>query len=477
MMLPRRRWLAALAIAALLVLPHGRQGLKPLPDGLSFAGPLRPAGDVRFLYDLTSVDPDGTRHSDQQIFDEIFAIIGNARRFIVADMFLYNPYLGAAPEPLRDLSEEMTAKLIERKREVPDIEIILITDPVNTVYGGASSAQFRRLREAGIEVVVTRLDALRDSNPVYSFLWRIFVRPFGDGEGDLLPNPFGEGRVSLRSYLRLLNFKANHRKTIVADAGAGLAALVTSANPHDGSSAHTHVAIRFDGPAAKDLLETENAVLAFSGAEPFEPARPIAALTAANDLSVQVVTENKVKQAVLAAIEAAAPGDRLNLAMFYLSDRGVIGALKQASERGVVTRVLLDPNKDAFGHKKNGVPARPVARELREAGLPVRWCDTHGEQCHIKLLQVDYADGSSTLIAGSANYTRRNLEDLNLETDAAVRGRSGDRVFADARALYDLMWNNEPDREISTDYATYADESLFKRVLYRFMEASGISTF
>src|SRR5690606_22884033 len=161
---------------------------------------------------------------------------------------LYNPFVGDAPAPARRLSSEMTERLIAQKHRHPDLRIVLITDPVNTVYGGIASEQFERLRSAGVEGVVTPLTPLKDSNPVYSLFWRVFARPFGNGPGDLLPNPFGEGRVSLRSYLALLNFKANHRKTLVADDGDGLVGLVTSANPHDGSSAHTNIAVRFDGP-------------------------------------------------------------------------------------------------------------------------------------------------------------------------------------------------------------------------------------
>jgi phosphatidylserine/phosphatidylglycerophosphate/cardiolipin synthase-like enzyme len=37
--------------------------------------------------------------------------------------------------------------------------------------------------------------------------------------------------------------------------------------------------------------------------------------------------------------------------MFYLSERQ-IEALKQAKKRGVDVRMILDPNKDAFGRQK-----------------------------------------------------------------------------------------------------------------------------
>ncbi len=50
--------------------------------------------------------------------------------------------------------------------------------------------------------------------------------------------------------------------------------------------------------------------------------------------------------------------------MFYLSERQIIKALIAAQQRGVQVRVLLDPNKDAFGREKNGIPNRQVAAEL-----------------------------------------------------------------------------------------------------------------
>jgi phosphatidylserine/phosphatidylglycerophosphate/cardiolipin synthase-like enzyme len=482
---------ALLALACLVFLPYGCQMLRPLPPGLDFTGAEHPAGEIAFLRDLTYVDEDGRRHSDQQIFDAMLEIVRGARRFIVLDVFLYNDYVGAGGPPDRYLAAELTAALIAQKREWPALAVIVITDPVNTVYGGAPFAQFAELEAAGIEVVTTRLEALRDSNPVYSLFWNILARPFGNSEGSLMPNPFDGGRVSVRSWLRMLNFKANHRKTLIADRGAGLVALVTSANPHDGSSANTNIGLRFDGPAVLDLLATENAVLEFSGRERFDPGTdfapaagpgqpevaPVVAPPELAETTVQILTENGIKRALIDGIEAAGPGDALRLAMFYLSDRDVIAALESAHARGADVRVLLDPNKDAFGRTKNGVPARPVAHELHSSGIPLRWCDTHGEQCHIKLLLVDYASGSSVLIGGSANFTRRNLDNFNLETNVAVRGPRESPPIAGARAMLDIIWENEPGRIVSADYERYADDSIFKLLLYRFAEGSGLSTF
>lgn len=95
--------------------------------------------------------------------------------------------------------------------------------------------------------------------------------------------------------------------------------------------------------------------------------------------------------------------------MFYLSERQIVKSLFAAHERGVKLRVLLDANKDAFGLEKNGVPNRPVAAELHQAGIPLRWCNTQGEQCHSKMLIKRNAQ-QQEMILGSANFTARNLK-------------------------------------------------------------------
>ena len=447
---------------------------KPLPPGLSVETRARGAREVHFLADLTSVDPEGVRQMDQTIFDEIFEIIRGARRRIVLDLFLFNDFQGTQREDHRALCAELTAALLERKRAIPEIEIVLISDPINLVYGGISSPHFEKLREAGVSIVITDLDALRDSNWLYSSIWRWLVRPLGRGGAGLFKNPFGGDPVSLRTDLRVLNFKANHRKTVVADSPSGWTALVTSANPHDASSAHGNLAIRFDGQAVADLLETERAVVAFSGGAVPEPIDQVESVP--GPLKISILTEARIAAAIERTLAQTAAGDEVAVAMFYLSDRAIIGRLIEAHDRGASVRILLDPNKEAFGRQRNGVPNRPVAAELRAAGIPVRWCDTHGEQCHAKMVIVRLAN-ESILIAGSANLTRRNLRDLNLETNVLIRGGFGVPVMREAWSYFDRVWSNEPDRRYSVDYEVYADESLIKKWLYRVSEATGIGTF
>lgn len=457
----------------------GCHTLKSMPDGTSYAGPLRSAEDVALYVDRSWIGRSGDRYVEQEVFDEMFSLITGAREIIVLDMFLFNDWQGPVAETTRALSGELTKRLLQAREKHANMTIVVITDPVNTLYDGLSSKQFESLREAGIQLVQTDLNRLRDSNTLYSPFWRLFFKPFGNSEGRLLPNPIGPGRVSIRTYFKLFNFKANHRKTLVVDQGERLVGFVSSANPHDGSSAHRNVAIRFTGAAVVDLLHSENAVLEMSKAEAVViPQRFLDMSVSENTpVTVQVVTETKIQDAILQTLMSATHGDRVDLMMFYLSDRHVKKALVDAHSRGVLTRIMLDPNKDAFGLKKNGIPNRPTARKLHREGLDLRWCNSRGEQCHTKMLLVTRVDQSTTLISGSANYTRRNLDDFNLETDVVLRGPSDAAVFVSAQTYFDDMWNNPDGRAYSTDYSTYQDDSLWHRILAWLMETSGISSF
>lgn len=484
----------ALAILAYAVMAIW-QVYKPLPLGLGRSDALQPASGVAFLADETWTMADGPRHSDQAIFDEVLRLIAQAERLVVLDMFLFNDFGAKAEDSFRPLSRELTEVLIRRKGDVPSLTAVVITDPINTVYGGLAPAHLTALREAGITVIMTNLARLRASNPAWGGVWHLCCRVFGNAsDAGWLPSALGPGRVTLRSYLEMLNFTANHRKTLVVDEGEQWTGLVTSANPHDASSHHDNVALRFSGPAALDLLDSERAVAAFSGAaeaipaptdtifsaawrQPARETQGVSSYQAQPREQVQVLTESGIRDALLTAVTESPPGDRLDIAVFYLAHRELIEAVKAAQARGVRVRVLLDPNRDAFGLKKNGIPNRPVGRELHMAGVPVRWCDTHGEQCHAKLLLRRSPQGPAELIVGSANFTRRNLDDLNLETSVRLLASPDQSAIGAAAAFFERQWGNAGGRRFSLPYAAYADSSRRRYWQYRLMEATGVSTF
>ena len=448
---------------------------KPLPEGLDYTGKLRHA-NVKFLADKTYLDAQGKQQQEHQIFNQILKLIDEAQTTIVLDMFLFNDEVGSSKISHDKLTQNLTEALIVKKRMTPQIEIKVITDPINSVYGSIAPEHYRQLRQAGIEVIETDLTALRASNPLWSGFWYLCCQGVGNNaEKGWLPNPFGDEKITLRSYLSLFNFKANHRKTVVVDTLEGWKTLVTSMNPHDGSSHHSNVALMVTGNTAIDVLKTEQAVGRMSKGD--IPVVIVGEFEEAKEFpQAQVLTEKAILDATLKLIETAKSGENIDLAMFYLSEREIVKELIAAKQRGVNVKVLLDPNKDAFGREKNGIPNRQVASELNEAGVQVRWCNTQGEQCHSKMILKSNIQ-QSEMILGSANFTARNLKNYNLETNIRVVGNSSADVFKDAQSYFNTAWSNLDAKNMSVDYAQYADESKWKYGLYRFMEWSGVSTF
>ena len=441
--------------------------------GLAYAGETR-AENVAFLVDETWVDSAGTRHVRQEIFEAVREMINAAEEFVVLDFFLMNDFGYEPGVGLRPLTQDLTDWLIAKRAADPEVEVIFITDPVNSMYGSLESPQFSAMTNAGIQVVETNLDKLRDSNPMYSKPWRVLVKPWGVGPGSTLKNPMGEGRVSLRSMLKLVNFKANHRKVVVTDKSI----LLTSANPHSASSAHWNVALRVDGAGQKLALEMESAVLEFSGAEGALADRLIGEEPAPlQGNRIELLSEIKIKEKVLAVLEAAQAGARVDLCMFYLSEKEVIKAFGAAKKRGVDVRVILDPGKDSFGRTKNGVPNRQAGAKLVKAGIPLRWADTHGEQCHVKMLYAERPDGTATLLLGSSNYTRRNLNNFNCEANIAFTAPREDPTLVRARETFDRWWNNEQNRLFTADYEVFEDTSRWRRFSAWWGETTGMSIF
>lgn len=473
---PRRNAAVFVGLLALGYLASGiYHTVKPLPEGLNYTGKLRHA-QVKFLADLTYLTPEGKQQQQHVIFNEMLKMIDEAKTTIVLDMFLFNKEVGESKVQQQALTQQLTDALISKRRQYPEMDIKFITDPINSVYGGLAPEHYRQLRQAGIDVIETDLRPLRASNPTWSGFWYLCCQDAGNNpEKGWLPNPFGKDPISLRSYFNLFNFKANHRKTLVVDTAAGWKTLVTSMNPHDGSSRHSNVALVVTGNTAVDVLKTEQTVAKMSGTE--LPTVILGEYEAAKtEPQVQVLTEQAILDATLKLIDAAKKQDQIDLSMFYLSERQIIEALLAAQERSVKLRVLLDPNKDAFGRQKNGIPNRQVASELHQAGIPVRWCNTQGEQCHSKMI-IKRSGNASELILGSANFTARNIKNYNLETDLRVVGSTQAQVFQDAEQYFNTAWSNLEGKQMSVDYAQYADESKLKYALYRFMEWSGLSTF
>ena len=474
-------WPVSILICLLLISLY--QTHKPLPEGIAFQSREFPVSeeDITFLYDLTYSDEQAEKQIEQDLFDTMFDLIDCAEHYILIDMFLFNSWSAADANIYRDLSGELTSRLVKRKAAVPGIEIDFLTDPINTVYGGAVSEELQRLEKAGVNVIITDLNRLRDSNFIYSSIWRLFIQWFGNAPSHgLVKHPFSadDAQVTIRSYLRLLNFKANHRKVLVADHNGDMVALVSSANPHGGSSAHSNVGLLIRGGIWKPLYDAEQAVALLSGSRLSAIELPSKSEAGQQYAMLSVLTENKIKQAIINEIENAEVGDQLKFTLFYLSDRDIMRALIEAAARGADIRIIIDPNKDAFGYEKNGVPNRPAAYELFDksnGSIAIRWYQTQGEQFHSKLFASTRND-TVTVIVGSANLTRRNLDNFNLELCIKLVTHKSSRPAQAIDTYFEKIWTNE-EGTFTVDYSVYHEPSVIKKMLYRIQEFYGVGTF
>ncbi|MFC1651502.1 phospholipase, partial [Candidatus Latescibacterota bacterium] len=302
-------------ILAWLLVVGTYQTVKPLPENINInsADYQLSADELDFLGDITYTLSDSQRVSEQEIFDTILDIIDTAEHYILLDMFLYNSDKGKDFIAYRPVSDKLTDKLIAKRKSNPSIKIDLITDPVNTLYGGSPSEQFSALENAGINVIITNHSKLRDSNPIYSSIWRTFFQWFGNSERfGLFPHPFGkDDRVTLRSYLRMLNMKANHRKLIIADSDGEMVTVVASANPHDASSAHSNVAVMVKGDIWQEIYLTEKAVAKISKKELQEVPEHLIKKSpqADSDISVRVLSEGSIRDELYNILENSGQGD------------------------------------------------------------------------------------------------------------------------------------------------------------------------
>jgi hypothetical protein len=509
----RRLLLLGLALLWLGVAWH--QSHKALPEGTHLASLVctTQAQDVAFVADITAADAWGRPTVSQGIFDEVLKVVHGARRFIVLDYAVFGAgadtgagTTGVTPE--RHLDAELTDALLARRREQPAPVILLITDPANERYGAAPSQELQLLRAAGVEVVPVDLDHLRDSNPLYSSLWRLTFRWWDTPSG-----PLG-------FETRRLNFKADDRRLVIADDGAsGLRAVIGSANPSDRESGWSNLAVRTGSGALQALLQSELDIARFSGwrgsqalavlpaapslpppncstplsegaaspslaaanRDPAVPQSTAGTVPAADGVRLQVLTEGALREALLERIAATTSRQEIDAALFQLADRDVIEELLAAARRGVSVRLILDPNETGESGGTSGIPNQAAASELvsRSGGaIHVRWYRTHGEHFHGALVIIHDA-GEVWLTTGSAQLTRRSLEDYNLAATVGISVPRNAPLAQQVLQYFDTLWSNRASLgiEYTADFAAFANPGQSDYWLYRLMEGTGFAPF
>ncbi len=342
------------------------------------------------------------------------------------------------------LPNELAEHLLVRKRQRPNLKIVLLTDPRSEIYGGTPTAILSSLEQAGIIVARTGLDRLRDSNPLYSSMWRLGAGWWSD------PFDEGQGQATLMSSLRHANAKSDERRVLVADDGAGgWSSIVASSD---------RVALELRGHLAREIAASELRIAAWSTDDDRLPAPPPADNRSMGSIDARFLSEGAILAALRDALSVAASGDSISIAVGALGERQIIAALLRAAARGAHLQLLLDPL----------LPANlSVAAELmRHAGtnVEVRWQSSTKARLMVVRHRTDV-----WLNVGSADLSRRDLDDLNLEANVELHMPAR---AAPARAAADTF-----AREWSTaaPYADHVDESADAYWRYRIAEATGLS--
>lgn len=465
----RKKNMIILIILALIIVPILYSLTTKNPAGTNVSSELKNV-DLDFFYDLTYLN-DNKRNHEMNIFNEEMNLIKDAQKFLIIDLFLFNDEYNRDVEYPNQV-EEMTNLLIAKKNENKDMPILFITDPINNFYGAYEQKHIKRLRENGIDVVVTDHDKMRDSNVYVSGGYRAYFKHFGTGGPTWIRNFFQEDgpKVNLRSILKLANFKGNHRKVLISENNA----IIASANPHDPSAYHENVGVKFKGKPMEDLIASE---LIF-----FEEIPEVIKNYEAEEVTesaekLRIISEGEIKKAIIENIEKAGKDDAITVGVFYISEFDVLKALGKASERDVDVKIIADLNKDAFGLEKNGTPNRPALSELKEdyPKLQIKFYNTSGEQYHSKMIYFENENRENVAILGSANFTRRNLDDFNLETDVEIVMNENSKINEEIKNYYERIWNNK-DAEYTVPLEENKEDGLFLRTIWKIQEKTGLCT-
>jgi len=437
------------------------------------------------------------RFSHLTIGDKAIDMINNSSKVILASTFLFDVFY-SEDQPQRDIVEEITAAVVQKKKSNPGISVVLILDPVNRAYGRRIGPAVKTLLENGVDVFYSDLLSTRSATALGLGQLGNNILRFADTisfgiVGKLLSipatpklpldNPLDEQGLSLEAIWNALALKANHRKLLVTDCDGAYEAMVTSANPHNASIPNTNFSVTVKGDIAKyiymvirediiyskklDMVDWSNNSKAYkqnflTDVLPPLPQSQINTLaySSSSPVAVSFATESCIRRSIIEMLENAREDDLVRIQMFYLSDFKVIKAIiKTAKRLKKPMLIILDPSNDAFGMKKDGTPNRQVAAYLmkkkKQLGLniEIRWYDTHGEQNHAKIMSITNTDPARQkyeLINGSANWTGKNLKDINLEANICLKGSK--KVVNKFNTLFDLFWQNSDGMVYTIDY-------------------------
>lgn len=398
---------------------------------------------IEFLYDLTYENQKGEIIYNHNIFNKIFTMIDQAENFLIVDMFLFGELEeGIEDDVYRNLTQELTTHLINKKTNNPEMPIYFITDDFNKIKKPQNKKYFDQLEEASIITIFTPLR--KNLNPMIKII-----------------------RLLLKSSKKILN----HRKVVIADINNTITTLITSGNPHDQSSPNSNIAIIIKEKIWKDVYKYEKQDANINNKEIDSFLENYYEKNLKEQLiEVQYLADGGLMDSLYHEIDLTESGDEINIAMFYLSDKSTIKKLISASKRGVNINLILDTSDSFFAKKRFGIPNKPVAESLLKGGrarlINIRWYKSHGEQFHTKLVIIN-KDNQSIAFMGSSNLAKNNLRLYNLQSDVKFTAHRNSKPIKEIQNYFNRLWNNQ-EGIYTSDYSEYKSDSLSKKLRFEF---------
>lgn len=441
--------------------------------------------DLELFASYSWFDPDKQkRFYELSIGDKTLDMIRHAKKFVVASAFLFDCFYSETKIE-RDIVAELTEAIILQKKKYPDITAVLILDPVNRGYGNRVSPAVKKLTENGVDVFYSDLLSTKSATKIGM---AEFVREsfrFIDDKTFQIPgkvlsvftsiklpidNSIDSRGISVEMIWTASALKANHRKLIVTDCPDDkYESLISTGNPHNASIPSTNFAVSIKGDIGKYIYMAlrEDALYSaslndviFSDKSKYYRKSffkdnfsalnipPVADKPINKPVAASFITEGKIKDTIIETLRSASPNDQIRIQMFYLSELEVVEEIIKTAHRvNNPIRIILDPNKDAFNQIKDGTPNRQVASYLMQKKkeldlkLEIRWYDTHGEQNHAKIMSVTNPEENKyRLLTGSCNWTGKNLNDINMESNIFIKGST--KLVTQFNDLFDKFWTN-----------------------------------
>ncbi len=240
------------------------------------------------------------------------------------------------------------------------------------------------------------------------------------------------------------NYQIDHAKILLVD---GKVAFLTGNNYGINSPRNRDVGVEIRGPAVEHVERNYRWSWKIAGGEDYElpPTPPRQGDAWISIVSAGLRIKHDSYKAVLYRNLSEAKKN-IYISAFVLSDPYALKLLKEAKARGVDVKVILDPND----YGEDPTPNRKTFKELKDAGIEVRWYKADRNKLHMKVAIFD----DDEVLVGSANFSYRGLR-INREIGADIVDKEVNQEF---KKEFMKIWNNEASEE----YPLKGDESDYR---------------